>query len=141
VKKIRDYTLGEAQDVCNGRKGVCKLSEDKCLFSNENSMCKLRSMVGPSKFDLADFISFTESQLLVMKELYKSGVRYIARNKRRSIRLFINKPGIDEEGDWVNHEDDFEVIFTIPSGTFPQIDIHCETPICIADYVNTEEIK
>ena len=140
MKKIRDYTLGEAQDMCNSRKGACKLGEDRCRFVNENSMCKLRSMVGPSKFDLTDSPPFTNDQLVIMKELYKCGIRYIGKCNRKYVYLFANKP-VNESGAWIGVNEDYDDDFSIPGKMFSQINIYDKEPIRIADYINIEEIK
>jgi len=135
MKQLKDYTLGEVQDICNGRNRVCKNGDDECLFCkyHKNRYCKVHSN-GPSDWDLKERKNFSNDQLVVMKELYKSGIRYIVRDEKGSVYLHTNKPG-RAENIWVEYDGKF---FRIPTSMFPQIVWDDEEPVCIADYVNTD---
>jgi len=130
--KIRNYTLGEAQDICNRRKGNCKLGEDKCRFVNENSMCKLRSMVGPSKFDLTDSPLFTDDQLAIMREFHKHGYRFLVRDDDGNIRFHGSRPSKNIDGQWLSIG--FSGNCKIPFVMFPQIE--SDDCICLYDCIS-----
>ena len=104
-KKRRDITLGEMQDECKKRDGLCcgMDSWESCKFFK---VCPFqmqsRKALG---WDLSDPPRFNEAQMALLKALQGVGARYVGRRNgelsafdERSVHIPITKLlGIDDE--------------------------------------------
>ena len=133
MKQLKNYTLGEVQDICNGRNRVCKNEDDECLFCKDhaNRFCKVHSN-SPSDWKLKERKYFSNDQLAVMRELYRIGFRFVAQDEDACLYAYSAEPHRDSNG-YVGGS----MFHIIPSQFFQQI-MWEDEPICIADYIKVK---
>jgi len=130
--EMKEVKLGEVQLYCDHKH---KQFEDPCFACEyKNELCINKSIYYLKFGD--DKISFDDDQLAVMRQLYSCGIRYIARDSTKCLRVFNEKPN---KGCWIWEEGGLQSC--IPSGLFQQILSENKKPICIADYIDMEKAK
>jgi len=135
MKQLKDYTLGEAHDICDGRRGVCKDGNDVCVFKPENDVCRM--MYLPKSFELEEQKYFTEDQLAVMREFHKSGFRFIARSEGSSPYFYADTPK-KINSYWASAGGRLQ---GVPKEFFQQIKWEDDEPVYIAGYINVEDAQ
>ena len=134
MKQLKDYTLGEVQDICNGRNRECKNKDDECLFCKDhtNRFCKVHSN-SPIDWKLKERKHFSDDQLAVMRVFYKLGFRFIAEDANDDLYFYATNP-TKADTVWINGGKNSN----IAHAAFQQITWDDENAICIADYINAD---
>ena len=76
---------------------------------------------------------FSNDQLVCMKEFYKLGFRFIARDKFSTLNVYKHMP--DRKSFYWKTEDACCSV-TLPIELFPQVLWKDEYPICFSDYID-----